>query len=276
MSVAPVLDSHSAGSYITFKAGSAEYALSVSHVRYITTLDTLTVRSSPGRNGPPKTLVDYAGAAIPLYRFSFVIGSRSATDESAELIKLLDARRQDHIDWIEALEHSIETGDTFNKATDPSQCAFGQWYDSYKADDQELADIMAKFDVPHRRIHDLAKNLLELSKNPSKVPEAVRLLNEEKSSTLRELLTIFAQARSRLEDLVKPVVLVLEDKGKTFALEVDCIGDILNFDDSNWLPDQGNNHVLSSCYDGFFETKNNQLFLNIVPGLLLKTAETPN
>ncbi|GAA5315723.1 MAG: hypothetical protein AseanaTS_09280 [Candidatus Pelagadaptatus aseana] len=266
-----LINSHSTGSYITFRAGGTQYALPTSQVRYIAARDTLSIRETPNQQGQANQLFDYQGITVPLYRFNELSSSHSQSDESAELVTLLSARRQDHIDWIDALEHSLKTGEPFTKATDPHKCAFGLWYDQYHPEDEELQIIMAAFDAPHKRIHSLAIELTEMSQAGNK-EKALKVLAQERSSTLRQLLNHFEKATLRLEDMVKPVVLVLDSGQKVFAVEVEIISDIKHFEDSDWMPDQGS--FSESYYDGFFQSEQESFFLNIIPSALLSHAET--
>ncbi len=261
-----------AGSYICFSAGNAHYALPVSHVRYITALDAISTRSAPNRNDIPRAVFDFSGETVVLYRFCEIIGTKSPADESKELIELLKARRQDHVNWVIALERSIRHNTPFAGATDPHKCAFGIWYDEYHAKDEELRWILTRFNEPHKHIHSLADTLLTLAKDPSKVDEALHILNEEKEKTLVELLDVFSEAEERLGKLARPVVLVIEGNSKVFALEVDGIRDIVDFDESNWLPHNNIEHHADICYDGFFQGLEGELFLNISPKCLLNTV----
>lgn len=263
---------HQSGSYITFRAGSAEYSLSVAHVRYITALQSIKTRTTPNRDGlPPQLVFDFEGEAIPLHRFNRSIGANSQCDESHELIELLAARRQDHIDWIDALEHSLLSGEPFTKATDPHKCAFGQWYDRFEPIDQELKEILARFDEPHKRIHSLAERLLKLAED-GREAEAKKILDEERYTTLKLLMSLFGQATTRLEDMAKPVVIVLEAQQRTFALEVENLGDMEEFSEDHWLPDQSKSQT-NACYDGFFQSQDGALYLNLVPGRFLASKQ---
>lgn len=263
-----VSDTHAAGSYITFHVGQAEYALSVRYVRYITARASLQTRSAPDRQGPPSTVFDFEGKSVVLHRLCNLVNSGSQLDESTELIDLLNSRRQDHINWIDALEYSIKTGERFEKATDPHKCAFGVWYDRYQPRDPELKKIMERFDGPHQRIHSLAENLLHQAHHLGELTQAIQALEAEKNSTLKELLVLFNEAISRLEEMIKPVVLVLQDGRRLFGLEVENIGDIRDFSPANWLAGQQAADAVV-CYDGFFQSENKALFLNIVPHRLL-------
>ncbi|WP_075188069.1 CZB domain-containing protein [Teredinibacter haidensis] len=263
-------DTHNAGSYLTFKAGDMHFALSVHHVRYIAALSSLSTRTVPGHNGAANSVFDFDGKAIGLYPLNKIVGAEEKTNESVELIKLLETRRQDHIDWINALEHSIRTGAHFDKARDSHQCAFGIWYDQYKPEDSEMESILSLFDKPHKLIHSIADRLLSMAHDDHRIEDAIEILNKTRDTTLHHLLELFDQATARLKDLTKPVVLVLEDGGKIFALELEQISDIKEFSAASWLPDQSQQQGDFGGYDGFFQTQNAELFLNIVPHKLLK------
>ncbi|TVZ40493.1 chemoreceptor zinc-binding protein [Alteromonadaceae bacterium 2753L.S.0a.02] len=259
---------HAAGSYITFSSCDTQFALSVGFVRYITTVQALTKRTSPTKEGLTHTVFDFGGETLVLYDFNQIIDAASHCEIIEELIGLLAARREDHIKWIAALEHSIHSGEPFTKAIDPHQCAFGIWYDNYKPSDHELQKILENFDEPHKAIHALAEELLSIARDKGDIAEAEQRLEQEKRSTLKQLLNLFDEATQRLEALDKPVVLVLDDGTRKFGLQVESIGDIKQFDAKAWLPDQ--KRSVDRCYEGFFQTPGDELFLNIVPQRLLQ------
>lgn len=263
------LTSNRAGSYITFQAGSAHYSLLAECVRYITSMDSIKTREAPNGMGSTHQLFEFEGQPIVLYRFCDLVGTNSLIDECADLIELLKQRRQDHINWVETLEHSIESGEPFTKATDPHKCAFGLWYDQYKTNDHELKEILAGFDEPHRRIHSLAKSLLRMVEEQGNVKEALDILKTERYTTLKTLLALFTQVENRLLDMVKPVVLIVNNGDQMFALELDNIENIHEFEDQHWLPDSPNRTKSQLCYDGFFQKEEGQLFIKLDPKQLV-------
>lgn len=252
-----------AGAYITFRAGDTHFALAVSYVRYITTFQALKRRSSPSKEGITHTVFDFGGETLALYSFNEIIHTGAHTEEIESLIPLLEARREDHVLWLAALEHSIKTGEPFTKAGDPHECAFGIWYDSYQAQDAELRRVLARFREPHKRLHSLAEELLTLARNKNNVPVAERRLAQERETTFKQLLGLFDEAQGRLEELNKPVVIVLDDGKNKFGLQVESIGDIKQFESTAWLPDKNGDE--RNCFDGYFQTADKSLFLNIIP-----------
>ncbi|MEE3209576.1 chemotaxis protein CheW [Thalassolituus sp.] len=258
-----------AGSYLTFHLPRAKYALPVDSIQYITTLDAIDPHDVPGGKSGIRRMFTYEGTQIPLFNFSRLIGSTSQLEECEQLISMLKQRRQDHIDWITALEHSINHGEEFKKAADPHLCAFGLWYDKYKAHDEELRKIMAQFDAPHNRIHSLATRLLKMAHEEDKAEEANRILNDEKHSTLKVLLRLFDQATARLEEMLKPVVVILRAAGRTYGIELDSIDQIIEFDNRHWLPDE-EQELQHACYDGFLQKNEGELFIRLEPAHLTK------
>lgn len=251
-------------SFITFCVGHTRFALPVNAITYITSASAIETHNAPNQQKQMQAVFDFDGQPIELYRFNQIIGSSSQAMIVSELIQLLNDRQQDHIYWVDALEHSIVTGEPFAKATDPHKCAFGMWYDNYTPDDSELAEIMKRFDAPHKRIHSLAEKLLNLAKTQKGTHEAINILNDEKTSTLKELLRIFSLARSRLEDLLKPVIIIIQSQNHHFAIELDNIGGIKDFSTESWLPAVEEYGNALSCNDGFYQEAN-ELYLKLCP-----------
>jgi hypothetical protein len=144
----------------------------------------------------------------------------------------LELRRQDHIDWLDALEYALKTGTTFSKSIDPNMCAFGKWYNDFTSEDELLDDILKRFDAPHKAIHGCATRLLALAQNDQK-KEALRLLELQRTSTLQSLLRLFDDACHRIKEMIKPITIILEVQERVFALDLDEINDILEFDPSD-------------------------------------------
>lgn len=257
-----------AGSYLTFHLSQAKYALPVDAIQYITTLDAIDPHDVPKGNNGLTQVFSFQGNQISLYQFSALIGSGSQSAECERLIVLLKERRQDHIDWMSALEDSLTHGTEFTKATDPHQCAFGRWYDQYRAHDTELAGILSQFDAPHQRIHALASELLKQADDGAR-EQALSRLDDERHSTLKLLLRLFEQAIARLEEMLKPVVVILRANQRTYAIELDSIDQIMEFNDGHWLPGKEQD-LKHPCYDGFLQKSEGELFIRLEPAHLVR------
>ncbi|MCJ8311422.1 MAG: CZB domain-containing protein [Saccharospirillaceae bacterium] len=259
-----------AGSYITFACADTHFALNVDSVKYITSIDAINIQQTPLENGVMNRIFSFADRPVVLYSFHEIVGSYSQVEENKNLIKSFAEYRQYHFDWMQDLEKSIKTGISFNQATEPLMCEFGKWYEHYKSPDEELSNILEKFDAPHKHMHSLAETLLTLAKKPENTDEALQILEKEKHTTLHTLLNLFTIAETRLNDMVKQVIIVLETQGKVFAIDLDNIEQLEEFQETHWLKDHSHTEQEQPCYDGYFQKESGDLYININPSMLIQ------
>jgi chemotaxis signal transduction protein len=249
--------------FLSFCSGGNYYVIPIKEVVYITESSALKMRTVPKGDGSTNRVFEFNGQPSQLISLSQVFNIDSRAEESQKLIELLNARKQDHISWMEALETSLKNDVPFEKATDPHKCAFGMWYDSYETNDADLSNILAKFDAPHKRIHALAEKLLaKAAEGEEQRNEALRILKDERSLTLQGLLQLFAQAVGRLDDMAKPITIIVSKGGRhRFGVEVDIIGDVIDFQTNEWMSASSQTAGDSQCFDGFYQGEE-QLFIN--------------
>ena len=258
------------GSYITFVCAETHFALNVDAIKYITSIDAIKIQHTPLENGVMNRIFSFEDCPVVLYSFNKIVGSYSLVNESKKLIEWLATLKQDHINWMIALENAIMTGEKFNHATDPHLCEFGKWYDNFQSKDEELADIMQKFNKPHLQIHCVATQLLEAINQPNGKALALSRLEKEKHTTFTSLLNLFELAKARLNDMIKQVVIVIETQGKVFAIDLDNIEQMEEFQEDNWLKDHAHLEHQHPCYDGFFQKEHGDLYVNINPNRLMQ------
>lgn len=182
---------------------------------------------SPGLIG----VSHYLGSVIPVIDIARRIGVKSGNDVKREMVEILTAREQDHIDWLDSLEKSISTGEKFTRARDPHQCAFGKWYDNFETRNEALKEILVQFDVPHQQIHSLADKLLSMREH-GETDNALRELEFQRMTTLKRLRSLFSHARSQLQEMMRPILLYVTHDGQqpAFALLIDEVHDALTYD----------------------------------------------
>lgn len=108
------------------------------------------------------------GGSVTMFDLRAALKLRSMAEEFKDFTAMLDARKQDHVNWVSALERSIETGEHFSLATDPHKCKLGKWYDSFKTNSSELSAHLTKFEEPHRRLHEVALRAEHCSEAPDR------------------------------------------------------------------------------------------------------------
>ena len=172
----------------------------------------------------------YQGTIVPVLDFAHRLGIASGMDVKSELITTLIEREKDHIEWMNSLEASIKTGVAFVKALNPDECAFGKWYNKFETRDETLQDVLQLFDEPHRQIHALGEELINLRDN-DQVDEALERLTHERATTLRRLRALFTRARDQIQGGMRQVLLFVTIDGKTplYALMIDDINDVINY-----------------------------------------------
>ena len=226
---ASIVDDSEALTVFTFWVGDELFAIDIANILSITQdLDSLmkTPVQSKGLTG----IINYLGNPVAVYNFAEMLSIPSTRDLKGDLVELLNAREKDHVDWVDALEKSLKDDVPFEKARDPNMCAFGQWYDNFETRDEALTDILTHFEKPHKKIHELADELLGL-KEQGKLDEALDKLNIARITTLNYLKKHFTHARDQIIDSLHTVVINITNDGTNavVALQIDEIHEVMNF-----------------------------------------------
>lgn len=229
---------------ITFVTSDASFAVPLEQVLYIEkdVKRNLQVNDLDEFN---HEVITFQNNTVQLYDFNKLMGSENYQETMNRLIAKLDEMEQQHKDWLDALETSLKENIPFTKALDPTKCAFGMWYKQFETDNEELAEVLARFDAPHKKLHGLAKELLELNKtNPEK---AQAILTQERSTTLAELIHLFHLTKERAISSIRPIILFVEhNQGRVTALRLDNINDILTFDRKVFSRDDSSDGILKN------------------------------
>ena len=210
---------------LLFRLGAKTFALPMDQVQYIMALPSDFDHRGTQAHQATRHVVfdDQPVTYLSLWeRF----GESSLYAEYEALQALLPQRRQDHLDWMNALENSINTGEPFTKARDPRQCAFGKWYYASQFHDRRLTLLLGQFDTPHAHIHSLADKLLGLAETGGK-EEALRHFNEERHTTLKLLLNLFDKAQTLVFELQRRIAIIVREDENLCALGADAVRDIV-------------------------------------------------
>lgn len=223
---------------ITFSIDKAQYAIPISQVRYIEQDNRKTTRVDSATG--VLEVVQYQGETVPICEFSEMVNVESEYKQNVVLAELLKARELEHIGWMDALEMSLRNGVDFAKLKDPHLCDFGQWYDTFEAKDEVLAEIMVRFDEPHKEVHGLADELLGILAEGDK-EGALERFDNAKKITFGRLLTLFQQAIDRVRSLIRPVlVFVARKDGKPLAVRLNAINEIVTCNEKQFAPYDSN------------------------------------
>lgn len=206
---------------VIFQVGKKSLALRLQQVEHILSLG-LAEGVAASEDGGAILFQDQAITWKPLWG---LLGEASQFKAFDELAALLPQRRQDHLDWMAALEQSLLHDIPFTKARSPYECAFGKWFYSFHTDDRRLAMLLSQFEAPHGRIHGLADRLLSVQAAGNR-EQALAIFEEEKAGTLVNLLRLFDDVLALLPQLKRPVALIVHDGENRHALGIDRVLDI--------------------------------------------------
>lgn len=168
------------------------------------------------------TLRGEVGALIDL-RVRF--GMASARSEQEAVIALLHAREKDHRDWVDDLEASVQEQRPFTRTLDPHACAFGKWYDHYKAPTPELEWFLPRFAEPHAAIHATGATIAGHMAHGRHLA-AAEIVADMKATLFPRLLGLFERARHIVATATTEIAVVVRLHGQTVGLLVDDVESI--------------------------------------------------
>jgi len=197
------------------------FAINCSDVKELVAVPS--VSRMPGMPDFVRGIVNLRGTVLPLIDLRIRLGMRSRETEIEEFCAMLRQRAEDHRRWVDELQRSVNDGCEFTLATDPHQCAFGKWYDSYKTDEAVATELLRHFDEPHQQIHSIAvkvKSLLAQEKGN----EAHKLIEVNRKGALATMLKLFNEFETaiRASRREKAVVITVAN-ARSYAVCVDSI-----------------------------------------------------
>lgn len=209
--------------WVLLELDGVAYAVSCSRVLSLSQLPKVTpLPMSPVEN---RGVIDFRGHSIQLVDSKVMLSKKSTIKEIEQFGALMDQRRQDHVNWINTLKDCVVKDVEFTLTTDPHKCAFGKWYDSYQAKNTNIMFLstFAKFDKPHKEIHEVADKAKTLIQSGRK-DEAISLIKSVENTVLQQMLHLFEEIKEAFKESRKEIVLVLgEDENNCVGISVDRI-----------------------------------------------------
>jgi len=220
----------------TFWVNDTLYAIDIAKVLTISQ-ELANIQNLPAHGKGLMGMIEFQEHAIPVVDFAKMLNLESGNVRGANLIKSLEARENDHHEWLNSLEDSLINGSPFLKAKDPHECAFGKWYDQFNSRDETLMEIMEDFAEPHKQIHSLADKLLNMYV-AGESEKALDILRLEREITMKRLSRHFSQAREHIKESSRAVLLYITEDGRTptLALQIDDIHDVIDFKATQFKP----------------------------------------
>ncbi len=263
----------------TFWSGEQWFAVNVENTLSIAQ-DLDELQPAPSSLSGALGIIRHQGKPVVICDFSIMLGIPGGLAHKEQLIEDLHSHEQDHVAWVDALETSLISDEPFTKARDPHQCTFGKWYDKFSTYDEELAEILTRFDAPHKAIHALADELLTM-KSQGKTDSALEKFRRAKLDTLVALRQNFAHTRKQISQSIRPIILYLTLDGRTplIGLLIDKVSDVATFakSDMNGLDSLGFGNTIArqEMFAGYLSKDGSRECLLIDASNIMASINTP-
>lgn len=208
--------------WVLIEINKVIYAISCESVLSLSQVPTTTPLPKTPRE--VRGVINFRTKVIQLVDTRVLLNFKSILDDINEFCSMIDQRYKDHTNWLDTLEKSVLGDEEFTLTTDPHKCAFGKWYDSYKAENTNIMFLstFAKFDKPHKAIHQIGITAKELIEQGNK-QEAAKLIKSVKDTELKQMLHLFNEIKEAYKDCRREIIVVLGDENKCTSLSVDQI-----------------------------------------------------
>lgn len=253
-------DSASEALYVVFSAARHRFAVPYGVVEQMV-MPPRQVRV-PNTAHAVLGVINLRGNVLGLVCLRRLIGADDIVVENAALLAELNQRERDHVAWIAELEAATHERRPFKLTTDPHACAFGRWYDNYRASNEEVRALMERFDRPHQQIHAVAHEVTSLTRR-GQHEEALALIARTRSRDLGRLMRLFSEVREVLGGWEREIAVVLRAEGRSpIALLVDAVESVSVLDTANTSEHSGELGPGSIC--GKLATDANGLIVNLL------------
>ncbi len=246
-------------SYVIFSVLGQLYGVDIECVKRILPSQFLT--AMPDEDEHIEGMFQYEDEIIKVLSFRKVIGERSYEEE---LLDFFPSLKDQHKEWIEALENSVNTGVPFVQTVDPHACELGRWIDSFHPDDEGLVSVMKTLDFHHQHLHRSAIDILVHCKED---PESTKKLVEEKvhdsySKTVQNLESVTKMSDKVAASLQRCLILIGKD-GKAFGVNIDAVDDIVHVEEND-LHEVDQNQSIGEFMDIAAILEHNKRLITIV------------
>lgn len=214
--------------FLVIQIGDTHYAISLEPIREIVIIPKITI--VPDAPDFVRGVIKLRNSIITLIDTRKRLGYQSLDEIDRDLIEMLKAREEDHINWMQTLTTSVEKDIDFNLTTDPHTCNFGKWYDNYKTDNIGLSVYLKQFDLPHKRIHNLAIRVINDRKLNGK-DSALKMIDEARDTDLKQMLTLFDGLKNAIRESHRELAIVIESKDGLVAISADNVSNIFTFEE---------------------------------------------
>lgn len=209
--------------WIVFKAGHGVFAMLSEIVSSISILSK-EIAGMPEAPSYVRGLVNLRDGCIPVVDLRSVLNMQTLEEEIRLFENMLEERKQDHQKWASELIRCINQKESFTLTSDPHQCAFGKWYDSYKTENPMVQFHLKKIDEPHKKLHNMVVHLhhaLDIPNEEERVKALDDIQKQLQDEILPTMLRLLDETKQVMGESVREMMLVLDDGKKQGGIAVD-------------------------------------------------------
>ena len=169
---------------------------------------------------------------VPVISMRMLFGCKTVTEEYKEFTDMIDARKNDHINWINELKKSVRENREFTLTTNPHQCEFGKWYDNFKIDIQNINFHMKKIDLPHTQLHQIALEVEKVKKESNeetREEKLEKLLYKAEYEYMASVIELLDRTKEIFKENFNAMVIVINKNNRFIGLLVDEIITVEDF-----------------------------------------------
>jgi Chemotaxis signal transduction protein len=217
---------------IVFKVGKMTCAVDGASVISIQRMEEFTL--TPHTPDEIFGSINFRNHVISILDLRTVFGLPTRIKEYSDFIKMLDQRKQDHINWVNTLKESVRNNTRFPLTTCPHQCAFGKWYDKYDHPNKKIMFHMERIREPHNKLHYAALDVAKIQEKDcpedEKNEQIQEILRQVENEYMVTVVGLLDSAKTIFKDIYQTMLIVLEDI-QQIAIAVDEVVAVTNLEE---------------------------------------------
>lgn len=214
---------------IVFDVGGSLYCV---NSRYISTIMQVPAYESVPAAPPEITgAFSHQGSTVTMLDFRRILHMNSLEDEYHAFCDMLDARKGDHIHWVEELERTVHEEEPFTLATDAHQCALGKWYYAFHSDNQEVMFHLHKIEEPHNKLHQAALEVKKCSQdcaNCQRKECLKKILDRVRNECMPKILSLLEDTKEIFRSRIYHEMALVLNVDQYYGLIVDQVLSVEN------------------------------------------------
>lgn len=222
--------------YLVFKIKDNLYAVNGETINSIFVLEQ-PVTMVPRTKSHIKGIINVRSEVLPLVDLRVLLGIQPAEDDSGEFERMIELRKQDHHNWVNALRESVMTRTEFKLSRDPHKCKFGEWFDNYKPSNQSVAALLRQVGEVHAKVHQSGLSIDNFSKQfkddiAAYEANCYPVLEQLEKELMPKLIGLLDEAVKMINEEDKKMVVILQDDKEQIGITVDEVLEVTSVFDA--------------------------------------------